>query len=307
MALLVEKRTQRGVLVEAELLIGRSSGCGLRIAEPYVSARHAVLRWDGERWEVKDLGSRNGTLLNGLRLSLGQGHRLTQGAEMAFGNEAEVWELQDASPPAVMAIPLDGGEPVLGEHGVLGIPSAADPQASVFRDLDLLWKLETAEGQLEVLEPQGTFRAGGRVWRFSCPDILGPTTLGAPEPERASLSLTFFVSSDEEQVELRAIQGLRVIELGCRNHNILLLRLARARREDTRNGILEPACGWLYQDELVGALKSSPSQLNIDVFRIRQHFAKSGIHDFAGIVERRSSTKQLRIGIAALEIETLSS
>jgi hypothetical protein len=46
----------------------------------------------------------------------------------------------------------------------------------------------------------------------------------------------------------------------------------------------------------------APPQLNIDVFRIRRHFAAAGIAGAAGIVERRPRTQQLRIGTPHLEI-----
>jgi len=302
MAVLVEKRMQRTVLVESELLIGRSSACTLRIPQPYVSARHATLRWDGQGWEVKDLGSRNGTFLNGTRLSLGQSHRLAQGSELSFGSDAEVWVLQDDGPPAIMAVPLDGGEPVVGEHDVLGIPSSSDPQVTIFRDTDSFWKLETGDGERTLLEPQRTFHAGGRVWRFSSPDVMGATTtLGGPaSPSR--LKLRFQVERDAERIELFAVQGTRTIDLGSRNHNYILLTLARARRDDALTQLPDSACGWVYQDELTAALETSSSQLNIDVFRIRQHFAKCGVQG-VDVIERRPSTKQLRIGVAVLEID----
>jgi hypothetical protein len=306
MALLVEKRrTQRSVLVEAELLVGRSSACNLRIPEPYVSARHAAIRWEGHVWEIKDLGSRNGTFLNGTRLSLGQSHRLTSGCELWFGNDAEIWAFPDDSAPVLMAVPLDGGEPVLGEHDVLGIPSPADPQVTIFRDGDSLWKIESTDGELVVLEPQRTFHAGGRVWRFCCPDVMGATTTLAAPGRTPKLALKFLVSRDEEHVELSASQSGRELDLGSRNHNYLLLTLARARREDAEAGIQESACGWVYQDDLVGSLRTTSAQLNIDVFRIRQHFAKAGIEDFVNVIERRPSTKQLRIGIGSIEIRTV--
>jgi hypothetical protein len=38
------------------------------VPEPSVSRRHAELRRDGARWLLRDLGSRNGTRVNGLRV-----------------------------------------------------------------------------------------------------------------------------------------------------------------------------------------------------------------------------------------------
>ena len=72
MALLQNTRSDRTLLVEPELLIGRSPSAGLCITEPYVSAQHALLRWAGAHWVLKDLGSRNGTFLNGVRLQGGR-------------------------------------------------------------------------------------------------------------------------------------------------------------------------------------------------------------------------------------------
>ena len=61
----------------------------------------------------------------------------------------------------------------------------------------------------------------------------------------------------------------------------------------------------MYQEDLLDALRVTATQLNIDVFRIRQHFARAGLHDSLNVVERRPRTKQLRIGTGALEVNVL--
>ena len=53
----------------AELLLGRSASCDCRVGDPDVSRHHARIRHDGERWLVADLGSLNGTCLNGWRIT----------------------------------------------------------------------------------------------------------------------------------------------------------------------------------------------------------------------------------------------
>jgi hypothetical protein len=50
------------------LTIGRATDCDCVISEPTVSRHHAELRRDGERWLLRDLGSRNGTRVNGVRV-----------------------------------------------------------------------------------------------------------------------------------------------------------------------------------------------------------------------------------------------
>jgi hypothetical protein len=49
--------------------IGRSADCDCVVADPSVSRRHAQLRRRGDGWALRDLGSRNGTRLNGMRVT----------------------------------------------------------------------------------------------------------------------------------------------------------------------------------------------------------------------------------------------
>lgn len=305
MAVLCHRRTQRLLLVEPELLIGRSPNCGLRIQEPYVSAQHAALRWGGARWEVKDLGSRNGTFLNGIRLEVGKAYFLARGAELAFGSDAELWQLQDDSAPPAMAIPLDGGDPLVPENDVIGVPTSNNPEASIFRDSDGFWKLETIDGDRITLEHHKLFQVAGRPWRFASPDVLGPTSTSLHGSEQTAISLRFQVSRDEEHVELRAELGDLVVDLGTRSHNYLLLTLARARQEDEKNGHPGSACGWIHQEDLLSALHITSTQLNIDVFRIRQQFARAGLPGVVNVIERRPRSKQLRLGFATFSIDVL--
>jgi len=51
-----------------ELVIGRSSKCDLSIPDRFLSRRHARLHREAESWLIEDLGSRNGTFVNGRRV-----------------------------------------------------------------------------------------------------------------------------------------------------------------------------------------------------------------------------------------------
>ena len=56
-------------LPETGLSIGRSSGSGLQIKDDYTSSAHAkVVRWR-DQWMVQDLGSTNGTYVDGKRIT----------------------------------------------------------------------------------------------------------------------------------------------------------------------------------------------------------------------------------------------
>jgi DNA-binding winged helix-turn-helix (wHTH) protein len=52
-------------LEEGENLIGREPGCGVWLDESGVSRRHARLVLEGDRARIEDLGSKNGTWVNG--------------------------------------------------------------------------------------------------------------------------------------------------------------------------------------------------------------------------------------------------
>ena len=52
-------------LVGACVLIGRSSSCQIVLGDDTVSRRHAELRFEDGRWLLRDLGSSNGSYVNG--------------------------------------------------------------------------------------------------------------------------------------------------------------------------------------------------------------------------------------------------
>ena len=94
----------------------------------------------------------------------------------------------------------------------------------------------------------------------------------------------------------------RVVNLGNRSHNYLLLILARARLQDSEAGLPDTSCGWMYKEDLAKALRMTPTQIDGEVFRIRKHFARHELAEAATIIERRNRTSQLRIGIRQLKI-----
>jgi DNA-binding NtrC family response regulator len=72
----------RAALEGAPLYVGTASGCGLRLTDTTVSKLHAELRLEGDAVVVRDLGSRNGTRVGGVRIrvaELGHGQTLEIG------------------------------------------------------------------------------------------------------------------------------------------------------------------------------------------------------------------------------------
>ncbi len=65
------------------LIVGRSRSCDVRLREDTVSRLHAAFVWEEEGWVLEDLGSSNGTFLNGQRVVERQ--RVKAGDQVRFG------------------------------------------------------------------------------------------------------------------------------------------------------------------------------------------------------------------------------
>ncbi len=48
--------------------IGRGRDCDLQFSDTQISTNHARVSWDDNRWWIEDLGSKNGTYVNGIRV-----------------------------------------------------------------------------------------------------------------------------------------------------------------------------------------------------------------------------------------------
>jgi hypothetical protein len=303
MGRLGEIHADRWCELEPEHLVGRSPGNSLVIDHVLVSAQHAVLRWTGSLWTVRDLGSLNGTFVEGVRLSHAP-LAIEQGAKICFGSTKVQWELVDATAPRPLLISLEDGSSLRIEGDILALPSFDNPIATVFRDGNGVWLVEQSTGTRPLGSAGDTFEVAGRTWRFrntaALPQTTGAATELAPPPK-----LIFQVSSDEEHVELAADLGGQLVSLGTSPRYYLLLTLARQRAEDRAQGLPETSCGWLHQDDLQKALALGQQHLNIDVFRIRRQLSDKGLAGAATVIERRVRSRQLRLGWGDFEIHRI--
>ena len=114
MGMIRETATGRTYALEPEHVFGRIGPprCSQKLGDPLVSCVHAVLRWTGRDWELRDLNSTNGTYLEGRRLAEASSRPVAVGARIGFGQPADQWEFIDGGYPEAMAVPLDGGDPV---------------------------------------------------------------------------------------------------------------------------------------------------------------------------------------------------
>ena len=78
----VELASGERLPVADEAVLGRSADCTITIEDPEISRRHAAIRVAAGVATVEDLGSRNGTFLNG--------HRVASPAALADGDEVRI-------------------------------------------------------------------------------------------------------------------------------------------------------------------------------------------------------------------------
>jgi hypothetical protein len=73
------------------LVIGRSEECDLVVEDPAVSARHAVIHWNGSAGVLIELGSSNGTFVNDKKMT--GDAVLNNGDHLAFGRAHFIYYL----------------------------------------------------------------------------------------------------------------------------------------------------------------------------------------------------------------------
>jgi pSer/pThr/pTyr-binding forkhead associated (FHA) protein len=94
--------------------IGRGEGMDIVIQNVSVSREQAELRDDGRCWSVRDLGSVNGTFVNGERLS--EPRVLAPGDEISFGKFSLFFDRALDAPTAPVAITPDEGRDRAGTY-----------------------------------------------------------------------------------------------------------------------------------------------------------------------------------------------
>ena len=94
-------------LAEGEITIGREASNGVAVADPSVSRKHCALRGEAGRFQVRDLDSRNGTMVNGTVI---QEQWLQHGDEIAAGDSSFLFLLQEEDIAAAGRVEFEDGQ-----------------------------------------------------------------------------------------------------------------------------------------------------------------------------------------------------
>lgn len=302
MGILEEVATKDRITLGPRCLLGRHAGCDVSRADPRLSGEHAVVRWVEERWEVRDLGSRNGTFLDGRKLAPGERAVMMPGSVITLGGPSQAFALVDPAPPSPGARHAKTGAVRAAADQVLVLPDEERPLVTVFEDTTGLWLAEREDGTIAVRDRE-ILVVEGEPWTLELPSGIRATWEASAGPTLETVALRVAVSRDEEHVEATLVHDGGAIALPPRSHHYLLLTLARAWLDDSPSAGQDR--GWVDREELCKMLGVDALKLNVDVCRIRKQVGEAGVIGAAGIVQRRATTGQLRIGARKVEVTTL--
>jgi adenylate cyclase len=131
------------------LVVGRAEDCDLPIADPTVSRRHAELDATDFGLRLHDLGSTNGTFVDGRRITEALA---LPGAQIAFGKVG--FELQQPEPAAAAGAGAAAAQPVLAD----------DPlEATILRQLSLRGSGGVAAQLSDLPSGRSVLRIRGRT------------------------------------------------------------------------------------------------------------------------------------------------
>ncbi len=156
-------------LPPGEFVIGRSDECQLALDDPLVSRRHAVLRVTPVSVIVVDLGSRNGVLVNGDKIS--HEKRLRNGDRVAIGSQ----------------------EMILTEITSEEVVSAGRALSQTLGDISLVEVQRALQARAEAPRsaPQVVSEAESVRGRDSAPTFTNEATAVAAPAKLAKLEATF--------------------------------------------------------------------------------------------------------------------
>lgn len=139
-----------------DIVLGRLASCNVELDHPSVSGRHCTLSKDGARYRIKDLGSTNGTRVNGEVVAESAVHR---GDAISLG-DLQMALLGDdvAEAPRRVAIP----EHLAAKVAAPELKPARAPKAATGPQIEPL--APAAASSAKLPEAFGKKRSHNRIW-----------------------------------------------------------------------------------------------------------------------------------------------
>jgi pSer/pThr/pTyr-binding forkhead associated (FHA) protein len=101
-------------LTKPEMIVGRRPSCDIRLDFENISGKHCLLRLINGVWNIKDLGSTNGTTVNGARLTTEQS--VMPDEELGIAGHLFMIEYDPAGPEAFLSSHKELDEEVVQER-----------------------------------------------------------------------------------------------------------------------------------------------------------------------------------------------
>jgi hypothetical protein len=298
--------------------LGRGPANDLILTDDATSARHLRVWVDGGRPVAEDLGSRNGSWLNGERLErptameAGDELRVGAGVLLRIRQESEglaaVPELEDVEASARVAFARD--RLVIADRDTAdvrvagagaGVTLLVEPDGAVWLGQD---------GSLRPLVLDEPFTVGGRRFCLRPAAAGGPVTrnLVCPHELRATRY------PDERDARLDGPTGARAVlrdmstraelVVSAENPALLLYLLARQNVADRTAGTPPADCGWLSDPDLAVGIwgrsegERQEANLNVLIWRVRRELQAAGFDPWW--VEKRRKHTRVRLEVASV-------
>ena len=201
--------------------IGRAHDSQLLLQQSHVSNHHAVIRWTTQGWLLRDLGSTNGTYVDGERVAPGEDYALGVGQRLGFGRPSSDWAVLDVHEPRTCAIPVDDhGDAVYSQGGMLALPSPQNPVCTLYSGPDGRWLQETESGT-QIIPDGAIFLGAGRRYVLRTPEAATGTTAAISNQRRCDGST---ISSRTRKGNVRASMPSSAAPPTCISQNSAVVR-----------------------------------------------------------------------------------
>lgn len=284
-----------------DTFIGRNPP-GLVVDGPSVSRIHAAIVWAARSrcWVVHDLGSANGTYVDGSRVEPGRSLPLARGSELVLGTMR--FKVRALEPPPLMAVTSEGDLRV-AEDGVLLLPEDTHPEIAIVKQdggwLATSWPLQPDHAGHQRVLSGDTVSVAGQLWRLTAHDLQDSSATQPSLRRLQDASIIIEVPPMMENIRIALEFRDKTLRLKPRRHGELIWLLARARQSDRDRASAREA-GWVDTELLhrqMGSPGNATSYLRVLVHRARSQLEKLGIVDYASIIEsRQEPAAQFRLG-----------